>query len=87
MNTKEKVAKIFQAILEEINGYTKEDAERCVYENESSDLWERMTKIINNNKCEHWYYRTTLNYKSVRKCSKCKRVISKEAYKIYKQTH
>ena len=46
MTEQEKVTKIFEIILEELNGYSKADAKKYAPENEDSDIWERIMKVV-----------------------------------------
>jgi len=42
---KDKLIKIFEVILEEQNGYTKEEAKKLAPDNKGSELWERLKQI------------------------------------------
>ena len=46
MTNKEKTTKIFEIILEELNGYSKVDAIKYAPENEGSEIWERIMKVV-----------------------------------------
>jgi len=40
--------KIIAVVLEEVNGYSKEDAEKYAGDCRSSSVWERIDTIVNN---------------------------------------
>ncbi len=46
MTNREKTIKIFEIILEEMKGYPKEEAKKYAPENEGSEIWERIIKVV-----------------------------------------
>jgi len=46
MTSEEKTIKIFEVILEEINGYSKAEAKQFASENEGSEIWDKILKIV-----------------------------------------
>lgn len=49
MSKREKITKLVVAVLVNVNGWEREDAERVAHEEEGSELWEEFEEILGDN--------------------------------------